>query len=166
MAAAGHPEVRAGAGSSSLLGEPWGSPLLTALPHALRWQVEEFVAAMLQRACVSPARGPGAAVEVQTLTMAMGLVAAMLGGAVQVRGQSWDARGVWGGGRPGTVPPCSAVGCCSRSSGVWVLPGLGSLFIPSVYMCLYIYIHIYYFSSEWFQGAGQGFDPSRAPLRA
>uniref|UniRef100_A0A663FAW2 Transport and golgi organization 6 homolog n=1 Tax=Aquila chrysaetos chrysaetos TaxID=223781 RepID=A0A663FAW2_AQUCH len=48
-------------------------------------QVEEFVAATLQRACVSPARGPGAAAEVQTLTMAMGLVAAMLGGAVQLQ---------------------------------------------------------------------------------
>ncbi|XP_075017773.1 transport and Golgi organization protein 6 homolog isoform X3 [Calonectris borealis] len=47
-------------------------------------QVEEFVAATLQRACVSPARGPGAAAEAQTLAMAMGLVAAMLSGAVQV----------------------------------------------------------------------------------
>lgn len=59
------------------------APLLTAPLH---WQVEEFVAAMLQRACVSPARGPGTAAETQTLAMAMGLVAAMLGGAVQVRG--------------------------------------------------------------------------------
>ncbi|XP_030313769.1 transport and Golgi organization protein 6 homolog isoform X2 [Calypte anna] len=48
-------------------------------------QVEELVAAMLQRACLSPARGPGAAVEAQTLAMAMGLVAAMLGGAVQLQ---------------------------------------------------------------------------------
>ncbi|XP_065518267.1 transport and Golgi organization protein 6 homolog isoform X2 [Lathamus discolor] len=48
-------------------------------------QVQEFVAAMLQRACASPAQGPGAAVEAQTLAMAMGLVAAMLGGAVQLR---------------------------------------------------------------------------------
>ncbi|CAM9429915.1 unnamed protein product [Bubo scandiacus] len=48
-------------------------------------QVEEFVAAMLQRACVSPARGPSAAAEAQTLAMAMGLVAAMLGGAVQLQ---------------------------------------------------------------------------------
>ncbi|XP_063190950.1 transport and Golgi organization protein 6 homolog isoform X1 [Chroicocephalus ridibundus] len=48
-------------------------------------QVEEFVAATLQRACVSPARGPGAAAETQTLAMAMGLVAAMLGGAVQLQ---------------------------------------------------------------------------------
>ncbi|XP_069724318.1 transport and Golgi organization protein 6 homolog [Phaenicophaeus curvirostris] len=48
-------------------------------------QVEEFVAATLQRACVSPARGPGAAAEAQTLAMAMGLVAAMLGGAVQLQ---------------------------------------------------------------------------------
>lgn len=46
------------------------------------------MAAVLQRACVSPARGPSAAAaaETQTLAMAMGLVAAMLGGAVQVRG--------------------------------------------------------------------------------
>ncbi|XP_048371933.1 transport and Golgi organization protein 6 homolog isoform X2 [Sphaerodactylus townsendi] len=42
-------------------------------------QVVEFVAATLQRACVS-----GGAVEAQTLSMAMGLVAAILGGAVQV----------------------------------------------------------------------------------
>ncbi|XP_051485561.1 transport and Golgi organization protein 6 homolog isoform X2 [Apus apus] len=48
-------------------------------------QVEEFVAATLQRACLSPARGPGAAAEAQTLAMAMGLVAAMLGGAVQLQ---------------------------------------------------------------------------------
>uniref|UniRef100_A0A8B9IVD5 Transport and golgi organization 6 homolog n=1 Tax=Amazona collaria TaxID=241587 RepID=A0A8B9IVD5_9PSIT len=48
-------------------------------------QVQEFVAATLQRACASPARGPGAAVEAQTLAMAMGLVAAMLGGAVQLQ---------------------------------------------------------------------------------
>ncbi|XP_074014118.1 transport and Golgi organization protein 6 homolog [Numenius arquata] len=48
-------------------------------------QVEEFVAATLQRACVSPAQGPGAAAETQTLAMAMGLVAAMLGGAVQLQ---------------------------------------------------------------------------------
>ncbi|NWH68618.1 TNG6 protein, partial [Geococcyx californianus] len=48
-------------------------------------QVEEFVAATLQRACISPARGPGAAEETQTLAMAMGLVAAMLSGAVQLQ---------------------------------------------------------------------------------
>ncbi|KAM6325136.1 transport and Golgi organization protein 6 homolog [Podargus strigoides] len=48
-------------------------------------QVEEFVAATLQRACVSPAQGPGAAAEAQTLAMSMGLVAAMLGGAVQLQ---------------------------------------------------------------------------------
>ncbi|NXS81741.1 TNG6 protein, partial [Erpornis zantholeuca] len=39
-------------------------------------QVQEFVAAVLQRACAHPARGPGAAAEAQTLAMAMGLVAA------------------------------------------------------------------------------------------
>ncbi|KFQ52173.1 Transport and Golgi organization protein 6, partial [Nestor notabilis] len=41
--------------------------------------------ATLQRASASPAQGPGAAAEAQTLAMAMGLVAAMLGGAVQLQ---------------------------------------------------------------------------------
>ncbi|XP_025940620.1 transport and Golgi organization protein 6 homolog [Apteryx rowi] len=48
-------------------------------------QVVDFVAATLQRACVSLAQGAGSAVEAQTLSMAMGLVAAVLGGAVQLR---------------------------------------------------------------------------------
>ncbi|NWH98034.1 TNG6 protein, partial [Tichodroma muraria] len=48
-------------------------------------QVQEFLAAVLRRACVHPARGPGAAAEAQTLAMAMGLVAAVLGGAVQLK---------------------------------------------------------------------------------
>ncbi|NWV34183.1 TNG6 protein, partial [Grantiella picta] len=48
-------------------------------------QVEEFVAAVLRRACAHPAQGPGAAAEAQTLAMAMGLVAAVLGGAVQLQ---------------------------------------------------------------------------------
>ncbi|XP_063266749.1 transport and Golgi organization protein 6 homolog isoform X2 [Prinia subflava] len=48
-------------------------------------QVQEFVAAVLHRACAHPARGPGAAAEAQTLAMAMGLVAAVLGGAVQLK---------------------------------------------------------------------------------
>ncbi|NWT99933.1 TNG6 protein, partial [Urocynchramus pylzowi] len=48
-------------------------------------QVQEFLAAVLQRACAQPARGPGAAAEAQTLAMAMGLVAAVLGGAVQLK---------------------------------------------------------------------------------
>ncbi|NXB77295.1 TNG6 protein, partial [Donacobius atricapilla] len=48
-------------------------------------QVQEFLAAVLHRACVHPARGPGAAAETQTLAMAMGLVAAVLGGAVQLK---------------------------------------------------------------------------------
>lgn len=42
------------------------------------------MAVTLQRACISLARGHGTAVEAQTLSMAMGLVAAMLSGAVQV----------------------------------------------------------------------------------
>ncbi|XP_051661542.1 transport and Golgi organization protein 6 homolog isoform X2 [Manacus candei] len=53
-------------------------------------QVQEFVAAVLQRACVSPARGPGAAAEAQTLAMAMGLVAALLGGAVQLQSSDFS----------------------------------------------------------------------------
>uniref|UniRef100_A0A8V0XW65 Transport and golgi organization 6 homolog n=2 Tax=Gallus gallus TaxID=9031 RepID=A0A8V0XW65_CHICK len=48
-------------------------------------QVEEFVAVTLQRACVSLTQGHGTAVEAQTLSMAMGLVAAMLSGAVQLK---------------------------------------------------------------------------------
>ncbi|XP_041256818.1 transport and Golgi organization protein 6 homolog [Onychostruthus taczanowskii] len=48
-------------------------------------QVQEFLGAVLQRACAHPARGPGAAAEAQTLAMAMGLVAAVLGGAVQLK---------------------------------------------------------------------------------
>ncbi|NXT08913.1 TNG6 protein, partial [Prunella fulvescens] len=48
-------------------------------------QVQQFLEAVLQRACAHPAQGPGAAAEAQTLAMAMGLVAAMLSGAVQLR---------------------------------------------------------------------------------
>ncbi|NXQ57097.1 TNG6 protein, partial [Anthoscopus minutus] len=48
-------------------------------------QVQEFLAAVLHRACAHPAQGPGAAAEAQTLAMAMGLVAAMLSGAVQLK---------------------------------------------------------------------------------
>ncbi|NXR39306.1 TNG6 protein, partial [Zosterops hypoxanthus] len=48
-------------------------------------QVQEFLAAVLQRACAHPATGPGAAAEAQTLAMAMGLVAAVLGGAAQLK---------------------------------------------------------------------------------
>ncbi|XP_019330220.1 PREDICTED: transport and Golgi organization protein 6 homolog [Aptenodytes forsteri] len=44
-------------------------------------QVEEFVAATLQRACVSPARGPGAAAESPSGAAASGQVAAALPGA-------------------------------------------------------------------------------------
>ncbi|NXK98267.1 TNG6 protein, partial [Formicarius rufipectus] len=53
-------------------------------------QVQQFVAAVLQRACVSPARGCGAAAEAQTLSMAMGLVAALLGGAVQLQSSDFS----------------------------------------------------------------------------
>lgn len=52
---------------------------------------------MLHRACAHPAQGPGAVAEAQTLAMAMGLVAAVLGGAVQVRGEARALVGVgWG----------------------------------------------------------------------
>lgn len=47
-------------------------------------QVVEFVAATLERACASLTRGFVGTVEAQTLSMAMGLVAATLGGAMQV----------------------------------------------------------------------------------
>lgn len=123
------------------------------------------MAATLQRACSSPAQGPGAAVETQTLAMAMGLVAAMLGGAVQVRGgKAGGVSGheVRGGGRPGTILLHPAEGGRRRCCGVWVLLRLGSLFNPRE--CLYTYI--YNFSSEQCQGAGRGCNPGRAPLRA
>ncbi|XP_067392829.1 transport and Golgi organization protein 6 homolog [Emydura macquarii macquarii] len=48
-------------------------------------QVVEFVAATLQRACASIAQDSEGTVEAQTLSMSMGLVAAMLGGAVQLK---------------------------------------------------------------------------------
>ncbi|XP_040838404.1 transport and Golgi organization protein 6 homolog [Ochotona curzoniae] len=48
-------------------------------------QVVDFVAATLQRACASLAHEAESAVESQTLSMAMGLVAVMLGGAVQLK---------------------------------------------------------------------------------
>ncbi|NWV61658.1 TNG6 protein, partial [Malurus elegans] len=48
-------------------------------------QVQEFVGAVLHRACAHPAQGPSAAAEAQTLAMAMGLVATVLGGAVQLQ---------------------------------------------------------------------------------
>ncbi|XP_009195020.1 transport and Golgi organization protein 6 homolog isoform X1 [Papio anubis] len=48
-------------------------------------QVVDFVAATLQRACASLAHQAESAVESQTLSMSMGLVAVMLGGAVQLK---------------------------------------------------------------------------------
>nr|XP_034974798.1 transport and Golgi organization protein 6 homolog isoform X2 [Zootoca vivipara] len=49
-------------------------------------QVVEFVATTLQRACASlTCSSGGSTVEAQTLSMAMGLVAAILGGAVQLK---------------------------------------------------------------------------------
>uniref|UniRef100_A0A674JV88 Transport and golgi organization 6 homolog n=1 Tax=Terrapene triunguis TaxID=2587831 RepID=A0A674JV88_9SAUR len=48
-------------------------------------QVVEFVAVTLQRACASLAQGSEGTVEAQTLSMSIGLVAAMLGGAVQLK---------------------------------------------------------------------------------
>ncbi|XP_011832064.1 PREDICTED: transport and Golgi organization protein 6 homolog [Mandrillus leucophaeus] len=48
-------------------------------------QVVDFVAATLQRACASLAHRAESTVESQTLSMSMGLVAVMLGGAVQLK---------------------------------------------------------------------------------
>ncbi|XP_077888712.1 transport and Golgi organization protein 6 homolog isoform X5 [Ictidomys tridecemlineatus] len=48
-------------------------------------QVVDFVAATLQRACVNLAHEAESTVESQTLSMSMGLVAVMLGGAVQLK---------------------------------------------------------------------------------
>lgn len=48
-------------------------------------QVVDFVAATLQRACASLAHEAESTVESQTLSMSMGLVAVMLGGAVQLK---------------------------------------------------------------------------------
>ncbi|KAJ1083801.1 hypothetical protein NDU88_003956 [Pleurodeles waltl] len=52
-------------------------------------QVVDFVAATLQRACSSLTQDPGGTVEAQTLSMSMGLVAAMLGGAVQLKSEDF-----------------------------------------------------------------------------
>lgn len=48
-------------------------------------QVVDFVAATLQRACASLVHQAESTVESQTLSMSMGLVAVMLGGAVQLK---------------------------------------------------------------------------------
>ncbi|XP_006860279.1 PREDICTED: transport and Golgi organization protein 6 homolog [Chrysochloris asiatica] len=48
-------------------------------------QVVDFVSATLQRACASLAHQAESTVESQTLSMSMGLVAVMLGGAVQLK---------------------------------------------------------------------------------
>ncbi|XP_007670709.2 transport and Golgi organization protein 6 homolog isoform X2 [Ornithorhynchus anatinus] len=48
-------------------------------------QVVEFVAVTLERACASLVRESKGTVEAQTLSMSMGLVAAILGGAVQLK---------------------------------------------------------------------------------
>ncbi|XP_034282579.1 transport and Golgi organization protein 6 homolog isoform X1 [Pantherophis guttatus] len=52
-------------------------------------QVVEFVAATLQRACAGLSRGSVGTVESQTLSMAMGLGAAMLGGALQLKSEDF-----------------------------------------------------------------------------
>uniref|UniRef100_K7FQ13 Transport and golgi organization 6 homolog n=1 Tax=Pelodiscus sinensis TaxID=13735 RepID=K7FQ13_PELSI len=62
----------------------------TVFTDVAQVQVVAFVAATLQRACASLAQGSEGTVEAQTLSMAMGLVAAMLGGAVQVQLKSGD----------------------------------------------------------------------------
>uniref|UniRef100_A0A4X2M077 Transport and golgi organization 6 homolog n=2 Tax=Vombatus ursinus TaxID=29139 RepID=A0A4X2M077_VOMUR len=53
-------------------------------------QVVEFVAATLKRACLSLTQELESAVEAQTLSMSMGLVAAILGGAVQLKSSDFD----------------------------------------------------------------------------
>ncbi|XP_044519086.1 transport and Golgi organization protein 6 homolog [Gracilinanus agilis] len=53
-------------------------------------QVVEFVAATLKRACVSLTQEAESSVEAQTLSMSMGLVAAILGGAVQLKSNDFD----------------------------------------------------------------------------
>ena len=58
----------------------------------------DFVAATLQRACASLAHQAESTVESQTLSMSMGLVAVMLGGAIQV---SWRSEPNLKGGRRG-----------------------------------------------------------------
>ncbi|KAJ8785735.1 hypothetical protein J1605_006695 [Eschrichtius robustus] len=52
-------------------------------------QVVDFVAATLQRACVSLAHQAESTVESQTLSMSMGLVAVMLGGAIQLKSSAF-----------------------------------------------------------------------------
>ncbi|XP_036297255.1 transport and Golgi organization protein 6 homolog [Pipistrellus kuhlii] len=54
-------------------------------------QVVDFVAATLQRACASLAHQTESTVESQTLSMSMGLVAVMLGGAVQLKSSDFAA---------------------------------------------------------------------------
>ncbi|XP_043937965.1 transport and Golgi organization protein 6 homolog isoform X4 [Protopterus annectens] len=54
-------------------------------------KVIEFIAATLQRACVCLAHNTQGTVETQTLSMGMGLVAAMLGGAVQLTPEDYTA---------------------------------------------------------------------------
>ncbi|XP_068941585.1 transport and Golgi organization protein 6 homolog [Petaurus breviceps papuanus] len=53
-------------------------------------QVVEFVAATLKRACLSLTQESESTVEAQTLSMSMGLVAAILGGAVQLKSSDFD----------------------------------------------------------------------------
>lgn len=67
---------------------------------------------MLHRACAHPAQGPGAAAEAQTLAMAMGLVAAVLGGAVQVRGEAGGSVGVGRGAEGALARGPSSVTTC------------------------------------------------------
>ncbi|ELW50368.1 Transmembrane and coiled-coil domain-containing protein 7, partial [Tupaia chinensis] len=54
-------------------------------------QVVDFVAATLQRACASLVHQAESTVESQTLSMSMGLVAVMLGGAVQLKSSDFAA---------------------------------------------------------------------------
>uniref|UniRef100_G3WCW0 Transport and golgi organization 6 homolog n=1 Tax=Sarcophilus harrisii TaxID=9305 RepID=G3WCW0_SARHA len=53
-------------------------------------QVVEFVAATLKRACLSLTQELESTVEAQTLSMSMGLVAAILGGAIQLKSSDFE----------------------------------------------------------------------------
>ncbi|XP_066570075.1 transport and Golgi organization protein 6 homolog isoform X1 [Amia ocellicauda] len=57
-------------------------------------QVVEFIAAMLRRVCACLERGIEGTVETQTLTMGLGLVATMLGGAAKLKSEDYTAMAV------------------------------------------------------------------------
>ncbi|XP_078066581.1 transport and Golgi organization protein 6 homolog isoform X2 [Mustelus asterias] len=66
--------------------EKFGHFVLSNTVHVI-----EFVIATLERSCVNLTHKTEETVEAQTLSMAMGLIAAMLGGAVQLTSADFDA---------------------------------------------------------------------------